>query len=98
MQSRRPFLARIGTTESLDDVAGRSCASSVALAEPGGGAVSLETPVVLVGPEGGWSPRELALVDNLVSLGDGVLRVETAALAAGTLLTALRAKALRTPS
>ena len=38
---------------------------------------------MLVGPEGGWSPRELALVENKVSLGDGVLRVETAALAAG---------------
>jgi len=97
MQSRRPRLARIGSTETLDDVIRRSSPSSVAIAEPGGGAMSLAAPVVLVGPEGGWSPRELALVGNKVSLGDGVLRVETAALAAGTLLTALRATAFRTP-
>jgi 16S rRNA (uracil1498-N3)-methyltransferase len=98
MQSRRPRLARIGATESLDEVIRRSSPSMVAIAEPGGRSISLATPVVLVGPEGGWSPRELALVDNKVSLGDGVLRIETAALAAGTLLTALRSRALREPS
>ena len=52
--------------------------------------MSLATPLVLVGPEGGWSSRELALVDKKVTLGDGILRVETAAIAAGVLLTALR--------
>ena len=66
------------------------------MAEPGGAPISLATPVVLVGPEGGWSERELALVANKVSLGDGILRVETAAVAAGALLTALRSMALAT--
>ncbi len=97
MQSRRPLLPRLGRTESLDEVLSRSPGPGTALAEPGGGPVSLATPVVLVGPEGGWSPRELALVENKVSLGDGVLRVETAALAAGTLLTALRSAVLAPP-
>ena len=98
MQSRRPFLARVGAAESFEDVIVRAGPSSVALAEPGGGVVSLNNPVLLVGPEGGWSPRELALVENKVSLGDGVLRVETAALVAGTLLTALRSRAVSASS
>ncbi|MGO9332896.1 MAG: RsmE family RNA methyltransferase [Acidimicrobiales bacterium] len=97
MQSRRPFLPEIGTSQSVDAVLGRSPASDIALAEPGGSPISLQTPIVLVGPEGGWSPRELALVDNKVSLGDGVLRVETAAMAAGVLLTALRSTAVTPP-
>jgi len=90
MQSRRPFLPQIGRSQSADAVAGRSAASDVALAEPGCDPITLATPVVLVGPEGGWSPRELDLVTKKVSLGDGILRVETAAVAAGALLTALR--------
>ncbi len=90
MQSRRPLLPRVGASESIDAIVERSSAFGLALAEPGGGPVSLQTPVVLVGPEGGWTPRELALVDTKVSLGDGVLRIETAAVAAGVLLTALR--------
>jgi len=94
MQSRRPFLPEIASSQSVDALVVRSAASDLALAEPGGAPVTLSTPVVLVGPEGGWSPRELALVPNKVSLGDGILRVETAALAAGTLLTALRSAAV----
>ena len=98
MQSRRALLPEIGATQSLDAVLGRSRAAEVALAEPGGGPFSLATPVVLVGPEGGWSERELALVADKVSLGDGVLRVETAAVVAGALLTALRSMVLAPPS
>jgi 16S rRNA (uracil1498-N3)-methyltransferase len=94
MQSRRPYLPEVSSSQSVDEFVARSNSGDVALAEPGGAPVSLLTPVVLVGPEGGWSPRELALVANRVSLGDGILRVETAALAAGTLLTALRSAAV----
>lgn len=63
-----------------------------ALAEPGGSPISLAAPTVLVGPEGGWSDRERTeAAGRTVSLGAGVLRAETAAVAAGVLLTALRA-------
>jgi 16S rRNA (uracil1498-N3)-methyltransferase len=42
-----------------------------------------ESMVLVVGPEGGWSPRESALVgDRAVTLGPRVLRVDTAVAAA----------------
>ena len=42
------------------------------------------------GPEGGWDADELAPACPTVGLGPNVLRTETAAVAAGTLLVALR--------
>jgi len=95
MQSRRRFLPAIGPSQTVNTVLDRAPTSDVALAEPGGSPISLQTPVILIGPEGGWSPRELALVRNKVALGDGILRVETAALAAGAVLAALRSAAVR---
>jgi RsmE family RNA methyltransferase len=46
---------------------------------------------VVVGPEGGFSAAELAAGVPTVSLGDRVLRVETAAVVAGVLLDLGRA-------
>lgn len=94
MQSRRVRLPRLGEPERPAEILARAGAGRVALAEPGGEPVSLGRPVVLIGPEGGWSERELSLVGARISLGDGVLRVETAAVAAGALLSALRAGSL----
>ena len=53
-----------------------------------------ETPVLaLVGPEGGWSDRELALAESSgtvrFGLGPRVLRTETAAIAAAVLLQSM---------
>jgi 16S rRNA (uracil1498-N3)-methyltransferase len=45
---------------------------------------------VLIGPEGGWSPAEEAEELPSVALGPGVMRSETAAVAAGIVLSALR--------
>lgn len=56
-----------------------------AFAEPGGGALGAAR-AVLVGPEGGWTPEELASAGHRVDLGPFVLRAETAALVAGVLL------------
>ncbi|MBV9411855.1 MAG: 16S rRNA (uracil(1498)-N(3))-methyltransferase, partial [Acidimicrobiia bacterium] len=64
---------------------------AAALAEPAGPAPSLDRPVVLVGPEGGWADEEAATGVSRVGLGPTVLRTETAAVAAGALLCALRA-------
>jgi 16S rRNA U1498 N3-methylase RsmE len=46
---------------------------------------------VAVGPEGGFAPDELDLGLPQVGFGPGVLRAETAAVAAGVILGALRA-------
>lgn len=71
--------------------AGAGEVAGVAIAVPGGAPLSLATPTVLVGPEGGWSDEELAAVPAKVGLGPHVLRAETAAMAAGVLLAAMRA-------
>jgi 16S rRNA (uracil1498-N3)-methyltransferase len=69
--------------------------AGVALAERGGGTPGPSLRTVLVGPEGGWDPAELAGAADTVALGSAVLRAETAAVAAGVLLTALRAGLVR---
>jgi len=76
--------ARAGAGTSAGAPAG------IALAVPDGAPLTLATPTVLIGPEGGWTDRELNAVANHVRLGPHVLRAETAALAAGVLLSALR--------
>lgn len=59
------------------------------LAERGGRRLEPGDRTVLVGPEGGWSDAEREMVSPAarVSLGTGVLRSETAAVAAGVLLS-----------
>jgi 16S rRNA U1498 N3-methylase RsmE len=57
----------------------------------GGDPPGLDRPIILIGPEGGWDDSELAVALPRVVLGSAVLRSETAAVAAGMLLCALRA-------
>lgn len=90
MQSRRTRLPVVEALVGLDDVVA-AAHGAAALAEPGGDAPSLDRPVVLVGPEGGWSPEELSHGLPTVSLGPTVLRAETAAVAGAVLLCGLRA-------
>jgi len=75
----------------LPDIVGPVPAADVlpgmAAAEPDGRALTRRDQALAVGPEGGWSPDELALAAERVSLGETVLRVETAAVVAGALLT-----------
>lgn len=87
MQSRRAWLPEVRTGVGLAEAA---AAPGAVLAHPGGASPSLASPVVLVGPEGGWSEAELALAPH-VALGPTVLRAETAAVVAGALLAAGRA-------
>lgn len=88
MQSRRTRLPAVEVVAGFDEVARLPGA---ALAEAGGGPPTLASPTLLVGPEGGWSPDELGCGLPTVALGATVLRAETAAVAAGVLLAALRA-------
>lgn len=55
---------------------------TAAAAEPGAVPIGAEHTVVAIGPEGGWSPAELDAASTTVSIGDTVLRVETAAIVA----------------
>ncbi len=88
-QSRHPWLPDVVGGAGLDDLSAQLAPVPLALAQFGGAPPRLEAPAVAVGPEGGWDPSE-ARGRQLVGLGPQVLRAETAALAAGLLLCALR--------
>jgi 16S rRNA (uracil1498-N3)-methyltransferase len=84
MQSRRLWLPEIADVVPFAAAASsRSCA----LADPDGDGLTAEVDTVLVGPEGGFTDAELAVVARRVSLSTHVLRVETAAFAAAMMLT-----------
>ena len=89
-QSRRPWLPDLDGVMTLDDLAGTVSPGPLALAHPGGDPPTPRLPAVAVGPEGGWDPAETSRGHPLVGLGPGVFRSETAAIAAGLLLCALR--------
>jgi 16S rRNA (uracil1498-N3)-methyltransferase len=88
-QCRRTRLPEIGPVSSVAELAG-SAAVQPSLAHPGGEPPSLDHPVIAIGPEGGWDADELAGDLPTVGLGPTVLRAETAAIVAGTLLCGLR--------
>ena len=89
MQSRRVWLPAVDVVTPFAAIAAEPGA---AVAHPGGAPPSLDNPLVLIGPEGGWDEAEVADAGRvLVGLGPSVLRTETAAVVAGTLLCALRA-------
>ena len=94
MQSRRTWLPAVDDVRSFAEAAAIPGAS---LAAAGGDPPSLRSPVVIVGPEGGWSEEEWGSGLPLVGLGPTVLRAETAAVAAGVVLSALRAGLIGTP-
>lgn len=89
MQCRRARLPVVEPVTTFRDVVGRPGA---VLASPDGDVPSLARPVVLVGPEGGWAPEELDEGVARVSLADHVLRAETAAITACSVLAALRSR------
>ncbi len=88
MQSRRAYLPRLDEVCDFTTVA---ALPGAALCQRGGRPPSLAEPVVLVGPEGGWTAAELAAGPPAVGLGPQVLRAETAAVAVAALLVGLRA-------
>lgn len=85
-QSRRAWLPLIDPLTGFDDVLGLGAT----LVDRGGEPLTGDDTVVAIGPEGGWSDAERAAATRRVSLGPAVLRAETAAIAAGVLVDALR--------
>ncbi len=85
MQSRRVWLPEVS-----GPVAAVAVLADAVAAEPGGRALTSDDTTIAVGPEGGWSPAELDAAGEVVTLGDTVLRVETAAVAAAVLMTSRR--------
>jgi 16S rRNA U1498 N3-methylase RsmE len=64
--------------------------TEVAYAEPGGVEITGFHRASVIGPEGGFAPEELDGSVSRVSLGESVLRAETAAIVAGALMTRCR--------
>jgi 16S rRNA (uracil1498-N3)-methyltransferase len=89
MQSRGLWVPPVEGIVALESVAGRV---GSAVADPSGTGSWTAVTTVIVGPEGGWSEKEWeAYGADAVRIGGGVLRTESAAVAAGVLLTAIRA-------
>lgn len=88
MQSRQVFVPTVLDVQPSLAAAVSACGGTVAVAEPGGPPFDAHVTAVVVGPEGGFAPHEIT--GPTVSLPGGVLRAETAAVVAGTLLVAAR--------
>lgn len=86
MQSRRVWLPTVAGPLTVAELLERH--PTVVFAEPGGRPLAPGERAVAIGPEGGWTDDELAAVEpgRRIRLTGNVLRVETAALAAATLL------------
>jgi 16S rRNA (uracil1498-N3)-methyltransferase len=96
MQSRGVWLPRVEGVLDFDEVVRWDGA---AIADPSGSSVHPGVGTVLVGPEGGWGEAEISKAhDRVVSLGAGVLRTETAAVAAGVIMTCVRAGLVTLPA
>jgi 16S rRNA (uracil1498-N3)-methyltransferase len=104
MQSRRVWVPEVAEVADVAAVVAEAAAreaaagtapvaaQGVAAATLGGPPPSLRWPTVLIGPEGGWAPDELPSGLPVVGLGPHVLRTETAAIVAGSLLVAARCR------
>jgi 16S rRNA (uracil1498-N3)-methyltransferase len=92
MQSRRTWLPEVA---ELTDFATVCDLPGAVGTDVGGDPPSLAHPTLLIGPEGGWSPQERALLPGSIGLGPTVLRAETAAISGAALLVALRSGVVR---
>jgi len=94
MQSRRAFVLRVGGGASLHEALDTAAAVMLSedASEPFRSTLPTEAPSglrLLIGPEGGFSPEEVAAARragaSVASLGEGILRTETAAVVAASL-------------
>ena len=86
-QSRGIWLPKLSFLPSFADVAQ---IPGMRMADYNGEQIAGSCKCLAIGPEGGWSPTENSLNLPKVSLSHQVLRAETAAIAAGSLMSAFR--------
>jgi 16S rRNA (uracil1498-N3)-methyltransferase len=86
MQSRQVRLPELAPVAAFATVA----VPPAALADLGGRPPARGDMRVLVGPEGGWSDAEREVGLERIAFGRNVLRADTAAIAVGAILAALR--------
>lgn len=92
MQSHRVRMPTLAGLEPAKDFLARA---GVARADFGNTPIDATHRTIAIGPEGGWSPEEREASSLSVSLGNTVLRAETAAIAAGVSMVAARDRAVR---
>lgn len=84
MQCRRSWLPTIQPLTRFATVVSNE---NAILAQMGAAPLPNDATMILIGPEGGWTEAEQGIASRCASLGDHVLRAETAALTAGALLS-----------
>jgi len=92
MQSRSVFLPVIHDVCPSIESFVATYGPAIAVADPEGASLAADISTLVIGPEGGFTHQEMDLMPNRVSLPGGILRAETAAVAAGVLLSHLRSQ------
>lgn len=87
-QSERLWLPKLHAICDVKDFVGEH-AAEIAVCDKGGGRILIEKSIWMVGPESGQIPGVGGLPE--ITLGETILRTETAAVVAATLLVAIRA-------
>lgn len=95
-QCRRLHLPTVSPVVSLAELVASGTAAGLALADPAGGPLTAAHTTIVIGPEGGLAPAEAALAPA-VALPGHILRAETAAVAAATLMVGLRSGLIAAP-
>ena len=81
---------RIWGCEIVGPTIVREVLPAIPIAEPGGREIAKDDRAIAIGPEGGWTSEEVQRAAETISISRQVLRVETAAIAAATLMAARR--------
>ncbi len=84
MQSRRTWLPRVEGGLGLDQL------DSAFIADPTGEVLNASHRTIAIGPEGGFTQEEISAGKGVVSLGETILRSETAAISAAVLMSRYR--------
>jgi 16S rRNA (uracil1498-N3)-methyltransferase len=93
-QSKRYHLPVVDPVAKFEEVLSISASTKIMFAERDGAplksALAGSPALYLIGPEGGWTDAEILAARNhgfrAVSLGDGILKAETAAIVGGALI------------